>query len=173
MPAHELESFLETWEANTRNIVRTLETLPATQYDFRPTPDWRSLGEMGWHLAEIEAYTSLGIERGEFSFSEKPPGVERPREIAGLAKGYERIHADARVRILALEPSALDRTITFFDGRPLSVRDILWNATLHHSIHHLGELVLMCRMAGGTPPGLYGPNRETTAEMKAAAMAKR
>ena len=33
-----------------------------------------------------------------------------------------------------------------------------------------GRLSLMCRLAGGQAPSLYGPNREETAAMKAAAL---
>jgi uncharacterized damage-inducible protein DinB len=38
-----------------------------------------------------------------------------------------------------------------------------------HSVHHRGQLALMCRLAGGHTPGLYGPNREETAAMRAQA----
>ena len=38
-------------------------------------------------------------------------------------------------------------------------------STPRHGIHHRGQLSLMCRLAGG--PGLYGPNREKTAAMRA------
>jgi uncharacterized damage-inducible protein DinB len=37
---------------------------------------------------------------------------------------------------------------------------------LSHLIHHRGQLVLMTRLAGGTPPGMYGPTREEMAAMK-------
>jgi uncharacterized damage-inducible protein DinB len=40
------------------------------------------------------------------------------------------------------------------------VRDILWSELLHHLIHHRGQLVTYTRLAGGKPPGLFGPNRE-------------
>jgi len=46
--------------------------------------------------------------------------------------------------------------------------DILWFVLLHHQIHHRGQLVLLCRLAGGEAPGLYGPNREAMAAMRAA-----
>jgi len=40
-----------------------------------------------------------------------------------------------------------------------------------HGVHHRGQLTLMCRLAGGKAPGLYGPNREETAAMRASASA--
>jgi uncharacterized damage-inducible protein DinB len=56
--------------------------------------------------------------------------------------------------------------VTFFDGRQLTIREVLWDQLLHHFIHHRAQLVLLCRMAGGTPPGLYGPNREEMQAMR-------
>ena len=70
------------------------------------------------------------------------------------------MHQRAVARLDSLQNDQLDEAVTFFDGRRLAIRDVLWGELLHHLIHHRGQLVLMCRMAGGTPPGLYGPNRE-------------
>lgn len=67
-------------------------------------------------------------------------------------------------RLESLTDQQLDHQVTFFDGRELAVRQVLWSELLHHLIHHRAQLVLLCRMAGGTPPGFYGPNRE---EMRA------
>jgi uncharacterized damage-inducible protein DinB len=53
----------------------------------------------------------------------------------------------------------------------MTIRDILWDAIVAHGIHHRGQLCLMCRLTGGQPPGLYGPNREETAAMRASATA--
>jgi uncharacterized damage-inducible protein DinB len=115
---------------------------------------------LAWHIAEIDAYMTNGLDVGMLDFGNRPPGIERPRNIEALAPGYERIHADAVARVRKLTDAQIERSIPFFDGSPLRVRDILWYALLHHAIHHRGQLVLMCRMAGGTPPGIYGPNRE-------------
>jgi uncharacterized damage-inducible protein DinB len=173
MSEHELKAFIDALERHGQRVASTLESLPANGYAARPAAGGRSLGEMAWHLAEVEAYMTHGIERGAFSFTEKPPGIERPREIAALAPGYRRIHADAIARVKKWKPEVLERSVPFFDGKERGVRDILWEATLHHSIHHLGQLVLMSRLAGGTPPGLFGPNRETTAAMREAAAARK
>lgn len=171
MPMNELETFLTTWDREAEGTLKLLRALPTTQYDFRPDAKGRSVGELAWHLAEGDAYMSFGIDAGRFAMGEKPPNIERPRTIEALAPGYERIHREAVARIRKLKPEDLDRSIPFFTGEPVSIRDILWGFIIFHGIHHRGQLALMCRLAGGQPPGLYGPNREEMEAMRAAASA--
>jgi uncharacterized damage-inducible protein DinB len=165
---NELERFVASWDREAANTTKVLATLPTAQYDFRPDAGGRSLGELAWHLAEGDAYISYGVERGEFTRGAKPPNIERPRTVEALAPGFERIHREAVARLRTLTPGDLDRTIQFFT-RPTMIRDILWDAIVAHAIHHRGQLTLMCRLAGGQVPGLYGPNREETAAMRASA----
>jgi uncharacterized damage-inducible protein DinB len=146
---NEVETFHAAWNAEAQDTLRLLEALPPDQYDFRPDPKGRSIGEMAWHLSEIDACLSFGIALGRFRFEDDPPDLKRPREIKLLAPGYRRVHEQAVARLESLTNDRLEETVTFFDGR-----------RLHHLIHHRAQLVLLCRMAGGTPPGLYGPNRE-------------
>lgn len=168
MPTNELEMFLASWDREAANTVKLLKALPTSQYDFRPDAGGRSLGELAWHLAEGDAYMSYGIERGGFTMEMKPPNMERPRAVGALAPGYERVHAEAVARIRKLTPEDLDRTIPFFTG-PMTIREIMWSAILAHGIHHRGQLSLMCRLAGGQAPGMYGPNREEMAVLQAGA----
>jgi uncharacterized damage-inducible protein DinB len=172
MPINELERFLNTWDQEAENTLKLLRALPAAQYDFRPDQGGRSLGELAWHLAEGDAYMSFGIENGRFAMDLRPPNVERPRQVEALAPGYDRVHKEAVARIKKLSLADLDRIIPFFGQSP-TVRDILWNMIILHSVHHRGQLTLMCRLAGGQAPGLYGPNREETAAMRAQASAQR
>jgi uncharacterized damage-inducible protein DinB len=158
---NELDLFKETWERETAKTIKLLESLPRGGYDFRPDPDGRSLGELAWHLAEPEAYGSFSIERGGFSRDARPPGLERPRKVEELGPGFERIHRDAAARIAKLQPADLDRSITFFTGNPISIRDVLWDFMLLHGIHHRGQLTMLSRQSGGQPTSCYGPTRET------------
>lgn len=169
--SHELDTFLNTWDEEAKTTVAMLKTLPAGQYDFRPDAGGRSLGELAWHLAEVDAYTGFGIERGAFEMGVRPPGIERPRTVEELAPGYERIHAEASAKLRSLAPD-LDRKLVFFTGEELPVRNILWAALLHHHIHHRGQLSVLCRLAGGVCPAPYGPNREQMAELRAKMAAK-
>jgi uncharacterized damage-inducible protein DinB len=168
MPGNELERFMVTWDREAGNTVKLLRALPSSQYDFRPDQGGRSLGELAWHLAEGDAYMSFGIESGRFAMDAKPPNIERPTTVEALAPGYERIHLDAVARIRNLTPDDLDREVEFFSG-PIAIRNILWDMIIYHGVHHRGQLALMCRLAGGQTPGLYGPNREETAAMRASA----
>jgi len=171
MPMNELEMFLSAWDREADGTLKLLRALPATQYDFRPDAGGRSLGELAWHLAEGDAYMSSGIEAGRFTRDAKPTHIERPRTVEALAPGYELIHQEAVARIRKLKPEDLDRAVPFFTGEPLAIRNILWSMIISHGIHHRGQLTLMCRLAGGCAPGLYGPNREETAAMRAGARA--
>ena len=170
MASHELEQFITSWEFESKKTQQLLAALPKDQYDFRPDAKGRSLGELAWHLAEIDGYMSHGIATGSFADG-RPPGLERPRAVAELAPGYARVHGDAKTRLAKLTAADLDRQVKFFGDRVLPVRHVLWSAMLQHLIHHRGQLVLLCRLAGGKPPGLYGPTREETLAMRARAKA--
>ena len=162
-PSRELATFLATWDREAHQTTRLLASLPHDRYDFRPDADGRSLGELAWHLAEVDGWFSYCIETGEFRRDAKVPNLERPRTVEALAPGYERVHREARARIEKLGPADLDRTMPFLGGTSWTIRDLLWYAVLHHAIHHRGQLALMNRLAGGKGPGMYGPTREETA----------
>jgi len=160
----ELDQFFATWEYETQGTLKLLRALPTDKYDFRPDAQGRSLGELAWHLAEGDGYMSHGIDTGVFFGDVKPEHLERPRTIAGLAPGFEVVHRDALARMKKLTVADLDRKVNFFNT-PMSIRDIMWSYIILHGVHHRGQLSLMCRLAGGQAPGLYGPNREEMAAM--------
>ena len=167
MAMNEFEMFLKTWDREAESTLKLLRALPATQYDFRPDAGGRSLGELAWHLAEGDAYMTQWVASGRFDMGSKPPNIERPRTVEALAPGYERVHKDAVERVRHLKAEDMDRTLPFFNGDQMPIRTILWDFVVAHGIHHRGQLALMCRLAGGQCPGLYGPNREEMAAMRA------
>ncbi|HVR41415.1 MAG TPA: DinB family protein [Thermoanaerobaculia bacterium] len=156
----EIDRFIEVWEREAKKTAALLAGLPSDQYDFRPDAGGRSLGELAWHLAEGDAYITHGIEQGGYSPNSRPPGIERPRKIEELAPNYERVHRDAVERVRKLKDEDLDRSIVFFSGQPAGIRDLLWDFVLLHSIHHRGQLTVLCRLAGGRTPHVFGPARE-------------
>jgi uncharacterized damage-inducible protein DinB len=158
--SNEVATFLAVWEQEAKGVLRVLESFPPDQYDFRAYPQGRSLGELAWHLCEIDGCLSYAVAERRFSFADTLPELKRPKEVELLAPGYRRVHELAVERLRVLKPEELDDKVTYFDGSTMTIREVIWNGLLHHLIHHRAQLVLMCRLAGGVPPGLYGPNRE-------------
>ena len=97
------------WEMEAQLTTKLLEALPTNQYDFRPDPGGRSLGEMAWHLSEIEGYISYGITKGAVTFQEAPPNLKRPKEVRLLAPGYRRVHEEAVARLADLTEAQMDQ----------------------------------------------------------------
>jgi uncharacterized damage-inducible protein DinB len=160
MPIDEVQEFLRLWNQETEGTLALLRALPADQYDFRPDAGGRSLGELAWHLAEVDAYVSFAIEQGNFTFELKPSHIERPRTIASLAPAFAVVHDEAVARIEKLKASDWDRQMPYADGTMWTIRDLAWRKLLLHSMHHRGQLMLLCRLAGGVPPALFGRTRE-------------
>jgi uncharacterized damage-inducible protein DinB len=158
----ELQEFSALWARESRGTIALLQALPPGRYDFRPDDGGRSIGELAWHLAEIDAYTSLGIEQREFTFALKPAHLDRPRTIDELAPAFQIVHDEAVARVSRLQDADLEHEIRYADGHFWTTRDLLWRKLLMHSIHHRGQLMLLCRLAGGVPPGLFGRTREET-----------
>ena len=142
-------------------------TAPTADREIRTDSDQTELDRR----ASIRLELAQGyFSRGQFNMTDRPPNMERPRTVEALAPGFERMHQEAVARIRPLSIADLDRELPFF-GRQVSIREILWDMIILHGVHHRGQLALMCRLAGGDAPGLYGPNREETAAMRAAAPA--
>ena len=158
----EIQEFTAVWEKETDGTLALLRALPPDQYDLRPDRGGRSVGELAWHLAEVDAYISLGIERRDFTFAGKPPHLDRPRKIEELAPAYRIVHDDAVERLARVENADLDSEIRYADGRLWTIRHLLWHKLLLHHVHHRGQLTLLCRLAGGVPPPLFGRRREET-----------
>jgi uncharacterized damage-inducible protein DinB len=165
---NELQDFLQLWERETEGTLALMRALPVDRYDFRPDAGGRSIGELAWHLAEVDAYASVGITQGQFVFDVKPPHIERPRTIEALAPAFRIVHDEAAARIARLQPADLDREIRYIDGNLWTIRRLLWGKLLLHTVHHRGQLMTLCRLAGGVPPALFGRTRE---EMPAQAVA--
>jgi uncharacterized damage-inducible protein DinB len=84
------------------------------------------------------------------------------RTIEALVPAFRVVHDEAVTRVARLQSPDWGREIRYADGELWSVGDLLWRKLLMHAVHHRGQLTLLCRLAGGIPPGLFGRTREET-----------
>jgi uncharacterized damage-inducible protein DinB len=138
----DLQELLTAWARETSGTLALLDALPKGKYDMRAEPGGRSLGELAWHLAEVEAYVSSGIQQGGFTFFPvKPPHLDRPRaRREELAPAFQIVHEEAVARVAALGDADLDRQIRHADGNLYTIRELLWRRLLLQAVHHRGQL---------------------------------
>src|SRR5207247_11299423 len=95
MATNELQQFIDVWDKEAQKTADLLRALPREQYDFRPDPAGRSLGELAWHLAEGDAYVTFGIEQGQMAPETRAPGSEGPGKGDDMAADFERVTKEA------------------------------------------------------------------------------
>jgi hypothetical protein len=84
---NEIDTFGAVWNSEAQSTIRLLEALPTDQYDFRPDPNGRSIGELAWHLSEIDACLSFGIVERRFRFEDEPPTSSGRARLDYLLQG--------------------------------------------------------------------------------------
>src|SRR5258707_5099423 len=140
-----LQEFSKYWEREIEGTLALLRALPTDQYDFRPDAGGRSIGELAWHLAEVDAYVSLGIDQGEFKFdTSKPPHIERPRTIEALAPAFRVVHDEAVTRVARPQSHDLGGEIPYSGCELLSIGNLLWRKLLMHAAHPPVPIRLPC-----------------------------
>ena len=80
---NEVDTFRTVWEQESKKTVRVMEAIPEDQYDFRPDPKGRSIGEMAWHLSEVDGCLSFGV--AERRFAQRPAALFVRAKIAERA----------------------------------------------------------------------------------------
>jgi uncharacterized damage-inducible protein DinB len=126
-----LQEFSSYWERETDGTLALMRALPGGQYDFRPDAGGRSIGELAWHLAEVDAYVTFGIEQEEFNFDRaKPKHIERPRALDEFASAFRVVHLEAVARVAQLTSEDWDREIEIRRWRTLE----RWRSALAQAV---------------------------------------
>lgn len=159
MPASLLEEALEAWRDARQGVIDEVRNIPAEHFDFRPTPEVRSVREQVVHILEVALMMVGELTRDDPDFRRAP----WPRLLAMYAQpAYD---AKTRDALLALLTSQLDdgarafrergelglfQFLTRFDGQPGS--RFTW---LHHGIaqeeYHRAQLTVYARLLGLVP----------------------
>lgn len=131
--------------------VRTILTLaaemmPEETYDFRPTEDVRTFGEIVGHVADSQ-YAFCSVVRGEEGPAREAPD---PRSRAAMLSALEEAFAYCGAAYDGLTETSATETVTF-QGGPTPRLGVL-TVNQIHTIEHYGNLVTYLRMNGIVPP---------------------
>lgn len=154
-----LEEALEAWTDTRQGLVDEVKNIPAKRFDFRPTPEVRSVKEVVVHILEVAMMMNGELTRTDTNFHRLP----WPRLLRLHAA--EAYRAKTKGELLALLRSQIKRAerkflgvgelhmlqlIKRFDGQRGT--RLAW---LHHGItheeYHRGQLTVYQRLMGIEP----------------------
>lgn len=158
-----LESFpeetLEAWRDVRSGIISEVENIPEDKFDFRPTPEMRSVRELIWHILEVSMMMTGELTRPDTNMKRLPwPDLlEKYASAAYQAKSKRELldilasqMDDAERKFRAAGDLALWQFMERFDGLPGT--KVQW---LHHGIsqemYHRGQLTVYARLMGLVP----------------------
>ncbi|MCZ6795946.1 MAG: hypothetical protein O7J95_20250 [Planctomycetota bacterium] len=161
MPSYKtlLDEALEAWRDVRLGLIDEVRRIPAAQFDFRPTPEVRSVRQLVVHILEVALMMTGELCRPDTDFHRKPwPRLlnmyareayraKRKSELIRLLRSQLR---DAEKRFREAGELHLLQFIERFDGLPGT--RLAW---LHHGIaqemYHRGQLTLYERLLGIEP----------------------
>ena len=154
-----LDETLEAWRDARLGVIAEIKNIPAKQFDFRPTPEVRSVRELAVHILEVALMMTGELTRPDTNFRRKP----FPQLLKLYAKpAYE---AETRAQLLKLLKTQLDdgirafreagelslyQLIEQFDGS-LGTKFTWFQHGIAQEMYHRGQLTLYARLLGEVP----------------------
>ena len=155
-----LQTVLDSWKSVRQDTAQAVEDFPSDQFDYRPTPELMTFGELGRHILEAgHALTGL-LLAGEMDLSggrmrellknHMPAAPENPD--AQTLSAQLRNEVESRCAELAAQPPDFYSTvITRFDGVKVTRLEML-QFVKEHELTHRSQLFMYLRLKGIVPP---------------------
>lgn len=155
-----LETVLDSWKTVRQDTAQAVEDFPATEFNYRPTPDLMTFAELARHILEAgHALTGL-LLAGEMDLSggrmrelmknhmlSLPENADAPTLVREL-----RNQVEARIDELAAKQADFYSTIiTRFDGVKVTRLEML-QFIKEHELTHRSQMFMYLRLKGIVPP---------------------
>jgi uncharacterized damage-inducible protein DinB len=148
-----LQVNLPTLKNEYRTTKKVLEAIPEDKGDYRPAPNCMSALDLAWHIAAAENMFLAGVISGAFTYGgARPDSVRTPADVVRWYSETFETNFDALTRLSADE---LMRTVDF-RGMFQHPAVMYLGFSMHHSIHHRGQLSAYLRPMGAKVPSIYG-----------------
>lgn len=142
----------------TRNC---LERIPETIYHFKPHPRSMELGYLSLLVAEIPLWIHHAIREGVIDFATYKRFELSTREA--LLQHFEASFKKALESLQQIEDGKLeDEFILQNGGQKLmsSSKKECIGSSIHHWVHHRGQLTVYMRLNDIPVPSIYGPSAD-------------
>jgi uncharacterized damage-inducible protein DinB len=154
-----LEETLEAWQGVREGLIAEVRNIPASRFDFRPTPQSRSVAELVQHILEVAMMMTGELTRPDTDFHRAPwpkllglyaRAAWRARTKPALLRLLTSQIRDGERRFRKAGELSLLQLITRFDGLP-GTRLAWWNHGIAHEEYHRGQVAVYARLMGIEP----------------------
>lgn len=154
-----LEETLEAWQGVREGLIAEVRNIPARRFDFRPTPQSRSVTELVQHILEVAMMMTGELTRPDTNFHRAPwprllgryaTAAWRARTKPVLLRLLSSQIKDGERRFRRAGELSLLQYIKRFDGLP-GTKLAWWNHGIAHEEYHRGQLALYARLMGIEP----------------------
>jgi len=154
-----LQNALPVLKQEHRITKAVIEAIPHQNGDYRPDPASKTALELAWHIVASEHRFLGGVVAGAFDFTPFPR-PESVKDSADMARLYEEI---IQKHIEGLEKLSGEQLVKVLDFRGVFQLPAAAYVgfTMHHSIHHRGQLSTYLRPMGAKVPAMYGESHDS------------
>ncbi len=154
-----LEEALEAWEDARTGFINEVRIIPARQWDFRPTPEVRSVRELVVHVLEIAMMMTGELTREDTDFRRAPfPKLlkmyAQPAYKAKTRSELMRLLStqlrDGQKKFRACGELHMLQLITRFDGNKGTRMAWLMHG-IDQEMYHRGQMTVYARLLGLEP----------------------
>jgi len=133
-----IQSVSRNFDSINQRILEMAQDFPADKYDFRPTKEVRSFGEVLVHVISGNVYAAKAGRGDQVNWDEL-----NPKDFKGKAE-----------IVAALQKSIADSDATLKNTPEAHFTKTLrpWIDVIEHAAEHYGQLVVYYRVNGMTPP---------------------
>lgn len=155
-----IEDFVTEYSNEAKATQRVLDALTDASLSQQIAPDFRSLGQIGWHIATTihEMISRTGVT------FDAPEGEEHAPASAKIIADTYRSSAAASIEAIQSQwtDAKLSESSDMYGEQWLN--GLTLRIFISHEIHHRGEMIVLMRQAGLRVPDIYGPTREDWVE---------
>jgi uncharacterized damage-inducible protein DinB len=153
-----IEQICEHWQEVRNGLIKEVELIPAEQFQFRATPETRSIVELLQHIIQSERLIVGEVCRVNTDFKRGFPAMVA--EFAGQVGEASTKDSISELLRTSLQESTtkacefgdanLERIMTRFDGKQLPKLEMP-TFSVAHEMYHRGQLTVYQRLLGIEP----------------------
>ncbi len=142
-----IEDYIKKWKANKRYLLKILEAMPASEYDFKPAEGMKTFKSQSTHIASW-----LNSHIKNVGHNGLTPLNTSSKEF--IIQSYTTLFDEIIDFVSKLSPNELNQPVKMWYGQ--STKSRLMNLMDNHMTHHRGQMIVYLRLKNIKPPSYIG-----------------